>query len=97
MKVSVHLQDELEVQVLPAGGVVDEVGVHSLPGLVLCRQRSRRLRRELLIAWEGKGGVLVLTRVTDVMGNHALGLDRRTEAVHQIEPLSQVLLNHAAS
>lgn len=36
MKVSVHLQYELQVQVLPVRGVMDEVGVHPQPGLVLC-------------------------------------------------------------
>lgn len=76
---------------------MDEVGVHSLPGLILCRQRSRRFRPEFFIAREGKGGVSFLTWVTDVMGDHTFGLDRRTEAVHQTEPLCQVLLNHAAS
>lgn len=41
MKVSVHLQDKLQVQVFPVGSVVDEVRVDPLPGLILCRQRSR--------------------------------------------------------
>lgn len=35
MKVSVHLQDKLQVQVLPVCGVMDEVGIDPLPGLVI--------------------------------------------------------------
>jgi hypothetical protein len=35
MEVPVDLQDELEVEVLPVGRVVDEVGVDPLPGLVV--------------------------------------------------------------
>lgn len=100
MKVSVHLQDELEVQVLPACGVMDEVGVHSLPGLILCRQRSPKglgVSFFFFTACQGDGGVSFRTWVTDVMGDHAYGLDRRRDAIHQIEPLRQILLNHTAS
>lgn len=35
MKVSVHLQDKLQVQVLPVRGVMDEVGIDPLPGLII--------------------------------------------------------------
>lgn len=35
MKVSVHLQDKLQVQVLPVCGVMDEVGIDPLPRLII--------------------------------------------------------------
>lgn len=41
VKVSVHLQDKLQVQVFPVCSVVDEVCVYPLPRLILCRQRSQ--------------------------------------------------------
>lgn len=35
MKVPVYLQDKLQVQVLPVCGVMNEVGIHPHPGLVI--------------------------------------------------------------
>lgn len=35
MKVPVHMEHELQVQVLPVGRVVDQIGVDAQPGLVV--------------------------------------------------------------
>lgn len=107
MKVPVDLQDKLQVQVFPVCGVVDEVGVHPLPRLIIQRRESDHvlLRNndltetcDFLKFKDKEEEILFLpTRVSDVVRHHVFGLDRRIQPTHEMEPLCWVMVNHAAS
>lgn len=100
MIVPVDLQDELQVQVLPVGSVVDQVGIDPLPRLVIWRQSvEHTVRRSIFHHTETFASLptFLLTWIPNVMRDDIFGLDRRRAATHQMEPFCQVLVNHTAS